>query len=1006
VAVFTQRSTRPGTVFKQSGFFEFRERGAHPQLTLRGVTSLTKKKNHIPSEGRPLEIADLEQIVGGATATHQQYDAAKQNLLGEINNADITNAVAADAASIASNPTNVAIIAAAITNIDSHAATDHVSELAALAALDAATYGNAKINGTDAVAAALTQALTSGSGEADMAHVAALGAKPSTIISELDQAVNVLAIGSSNGNTALGLQENVAIDVVEARLATATTSEVAKDLTASIAATAAYAVDLAEFRPSAADEAVIMTDTTMATAASALQTELNTVHQAEVTEGQSVLDVFNELGGQLGTIQADALALQGLTGAAAQAQIAAAEHAAGIPNEVTLVALDLLSGGNATVQQTLSNEYTSGTLVSNLANEVVSGAIGGGLAVETLNLIVADLAQDSLSPSAIPALAQGFAEATADVALANTAGTLAAQDIAAAANAGSIALSIGDIAKGVVAEGLKLLIDTNYASEVSLANELTSVEALLGTHAATVEQLGENLITNQGLAETYIQEIESGSIAGVTSVDAALTVLAVFSHGNQQVLGEIQSRLSNGDTVTDLTNLVGSGALTAAQALACLSGVVDALAANSPTNSVTLTASDQQVMTLDRNSALDWAEGQLLKSVLAADGNGVAPPIYDPQWIRLNQLGTLMENTQGEQIITGLGIDAAWTSSLASINAAAAIAAGTVETSYGPEPTSAATAQANSIMQTADEREVTDATVAAAVMQDNLQATWNADISGGQTLAIDGVELSGQSLGSLFAQGGSFVEDNFYPVLPAATTAFQDPTLANFVALGEVIGEGQVPGWVGDLSLATTGLASLVESSAVSGVIGTSASGDLKQAFTVLHDAAQGQINLVALVAQMDGQAAIALGNQLATVSEKTYSLGYDLLHGNDSNLGADATALFSSLGTAAEMIGEDLSIAAIGMPLTGVQAYAEQAIGVLGQLASDIGASSLLSSAENFMKTEGIDILQSVSAAYGSAGAEFASIADDAKDVVDDAVSGIESGWDSVKDWFEHPSF
>jgi hypothetical protein len=104
-------------------------------------------------------------------------------------------------------------------------------------------------------------------------------------------------------------------------------------------------------------------------------------------------------------------------------------------------------------------------------------------------------------------------------------------------------------------------------------------------------------------------------------------------------------------------------------------------------------------------------------------------------------------------------------------------------------------------------------------------------------------------------------------------------------------------------------------------------------------------------------------------------------------------------------MIGEDLSIAAIGMPLTGVQAYAEQAIGVLGQLASDIGASSLLSSAENFMKTEGIDILQSVSAAYGSAGAEFASIADDAKDVVDDAVSGIESGWDSVKGWFEHPS-
>src|ERR1700726_4374407 len=134
VELFTQRSTPPGTVFKRSGFFEFRERGAHPQLTLRGVISMTKKKSHILSEGRPLEIADLERIVGGATATHQQYDATKQNLLGEINNADITNAVAADAARIASNPANAATIAATITNIEAHAATDHVSEVAALAA--------------------------------------------------------------------------------------------------------------------------------------------------------------------------------------------------------------------------------------------------------------------------------------------------------------------------------------------------------------------------------------------------------------------------------------------------------------------------------------------------------------------------------------------------------------------------------------------------------------------------------------------------------------------------------------------------------------------------------------------------------------------------------------------------------------------------------------------------------------------------------------------------------
>jgi len=962
---------------------------------------MTKKKSQSPSEGRPLEIADLEQIVGGATATHQQYDTAKQGILNTINNTDISNAIAADAASIASAPNSANAITAAMTDIESHATADHVSQIAVLAALDAATYGNARINGTDAIAAALTQSLTGGSGEADMAHVAALGAKPSTLITELDQAVNVLALGSSNGNTALGLQTNVAIDLVEAKLATAAASEQSNDLVASVKATLASVADALDLRSNAADNAAATADQVMATAASALETQLNTVHQGEVAEGQAVEDVFNELGSQFGTIQADALALQGLTGAAAQEEIAAAEHAAGVPNEVTLVALDLLSEGNATVQQTLSSEYTSGTLETNLAQEVATGAISGGLAVETLNLIIADLAQNSLSPSTIPALEQGFAEATADVALANAAGTLAMQDTTAASLAASC-YSAADDNQAQLAASLKTLIDTNYASEVSLASELTSVEAVLGTHAATLEQFGANLITNQGLAESYIQEIESGSIAGVTSVDAALTLLAVYSDGNAQVLGEIESRLSNGDTVTDLTNLIGSGALTPAQALTCLSGMVDALAANSPANSVTLTASDQQVMTLDRNSALDWTEGQLLKSVLAADGNGVAPPIYDPQWMRLDQLAGLLENTQGEQIITGLGIDAAWTSSQASINAAAAIAAGSVETSYGPEPSAAATAQANSIMQTGDEGELTDATVAATVMQDNLQALWNTNVSAGQSVAVDGVEVSGQNLANLFAQGGSFVENNFFPNEVAAATAFQDPTLANFVALGEVIGEGQVPGWVGDLSWGTTGLASLVESSAVSGVIGTSASGDLGRAFDALHDAAQGQINLVALVAQMDGQAAIALGNQLGTVGENTYSLSYDLIHGNNSKLGSDATALFGSLGSATEMIGEDLSIAAIGMPLTGVQAYAEQAIGVLGQLASDIGASGLMSSAENYMQTEGIAVLQAVSAAYGSAGSEFASIADDAKEVTNQAVSAIDNGWNSFTSWVD----
>src|SRR3954453_20869319 len=232
-----------------------------------------------PSAGRPLQIEDLEQIVGGA-ATHQQYDDTKQDILANINNDTITKAVADAAANAVANPSQ---ITAAITNIENLAQANHVSEVAALAALEAATYGNAKVNGADAVAAELTKLLSNGAGEADMAHLAAQGfAKPDVLVSELNQAVNVLTMGSADGHTALGLQTNAAVDWVEAKLEVAAGKEAAADATAGFN----QIHDLSSLF------SVMQQDAKMVQAANALLSFLDVQHQGEVAEGKGIESVF------------------------------------------------------------------------------------------------------------------------------------------------------------------------------------------------------------------------------------------------------------------------------------------------------------------------------------------------------------------------------------------------------------------------------------------------------------------------------------------------------------------------------------------------------------------------------------------------------------------------------------------------------------------------------------------------------------------------------------------
>jgi hypothetical protein len=319
-----------------------------------------------------------------------------------------------------------------------------------------------------------------------------------------------------------------------------------------------------------------------------------------------------------------------------------------------------------------------------------------------------------------------------------------------------------------------------------------------------------------------------------------------------------------------------------------------------------------------------------------------------------------------------------------------------VQTGYGPETqvSAQATAQANALLQAADKQEQTDFAIADQVMQANLSQVWAANVAAGQQAAAAAVSNSGSSLADQFAKGGTFVENNFRAV-QSAVNAVEDPSFSNFAKLGEDVAAGILtPKSATVLSLATEGLAVLMESDAVSGVIGSTAAGDLATTFKTAHDATAGAIALFTDAAEFDGQAAIDLGNQAVTIGQNTYTLTNDLVHGNTGALANDAKTLFTNLGNATLAFAEDLGgIVTVGVPLQDVPAMLTNLGNVLSKVGVDIMGASAFASAEDAVKSEAQTILQgleSYSPVVGSAlQSAFAPM-------ISALTSSLESGWDS----------
>jgi hypothetical protein len=1015
-----------------------------------------------PPAGRPLQIEDLEQIVGGA-ATHQQYDAAKQTILNEINNADIANAVAADAAAIASNPANVA---STIASLESHASADHVSQAAALAALDAATYGNAKVNGTDAVAAELTKVLTNGSGEADMAHLAAQGAGPQGLVAELNQAVGVLAMGSANGQTALGLQTNAAVDWVEAKLEAAAAKEASADQTLvsndqtqvvqGAMKVMADTVSFFSFQPGAAatlasdqaalqaDESALSTAQAEVQGASSLQSLLDTAHQGEVAEGKGIDAVMTAIGTHAAQIAADAAALQGLTGQAAVtaglAEATAVESITGVQKDVALVALDLFAQGNAGVQQVLSQELSSGAIETNLAQAVATGGLTGDQAVQSLNLVVADLAQNSVDPSTIPALEQGFATAAADVALANAAAALAAADTHEAAAVASQyngqALEAMYNQQAQLAASLQTLINTNYSGEIALANELSAITSELGGNAATYIADGGTLITNPSLAAGYISAIEAagqaaetsatvGSTNGAFSVDGALTLLAAYSHGNPTVLNEIETRLVNGSAEADLAHLTEIGAITATQAVTTLSGLVDALAANSPNNSVTLTGSDGHQIVLDRGSAVDWAEAQLtkaavpLQNALAQDVSSIAAAAAagniagmlsgmlnlgkaTVESVNATQLVNLLETTHGNEVLEGLGIDIGWNAMSASADAAAAIAAGThmVQSNYDghtvqvSEVDASATALANSINAQAQTFALNDLALARSIMELNLTNATASEVGNDSQVQTTVNQISG-AVETEFAAGLSLGEA-IDPDINETVDVIKDPSsLSAWESLGasaitSVAMDAAGVGILEKIGAVDRGMVWLLNEDAVSHVLGSELTSDLKGYYQTAADVCDGITAVFKDDITNSMDLVISGGKALVTdLVNNMAIMGQDLASGNLSALPHDLQNMVSAFGT-------DLGNYAQDWVNTGEKDVTEtfhDITTMFGNMANDIMSSPDIAKAVTWVDQQGQALLTDLSN-IGISVSEvenwFSSTAGDALKEVEELGSGI----------------
>jgi hypothetical protein len=238
---------------------------------------MTTKKSK-PSTVKTLDLDDLDGIVGGAATAPvvQPHDPSQDHaFLATLGNVAAVVSQAADTAIHGQAP-------AAISEVESAAKAQHISTTAALTDLLGATHGN------QAVATALATSLVDGSAATELVQLVDTGhLQAADVDAIVKAATGTLAAYSADGHSALGMSQNAAIDVIDAKISTAAHSQASVDL-----ASASLKTDFGSVAGRIAESAV-----------NAFAKEFDTAHAAQLSTEATIEKVV--AAGHPTTFQAD-----------------------------------------------------------------------------------------------------------------------------------------------------------------------------------------------------------------------------------------------------------------------------------------------------------------------------------------------------------------------------------------------------------------------------------------------------------------------------------------------------------------------------------------------------------------------------------------------------------------------------------------------------------------------------------------------------------------------------
>src|SRR5579872_454596 len=626
--------------------------------------SMTTKKtrNSKASSVQTLGLDDLDQVVGGAAApapaTHPHDPSQDQAFLNTLGN--VAAVVSANAT--ASSPNGILpaheTVQAAINKVEADAQAQHISTTAALTDLLGATHGN------QTVAAALTANLVNGTAEAELVNLAASGSLKAADVANIVQvATGTLAAYSKDGHSALGMSQNAAIDVIDAKIDTAAQAALT---TGHMTAAFVNAFESQNASQLNTAESIL----TLEGGATALQTGLNAV-------------VANPLQTQSTTLFGEMASLaDAFSGQATRTEVnnillnssAVVKEIESVAQDLTLALAESVAQTSA-VQQTLATEMTTrlvnGTAESELVNLAATGSLKAADVTSIVQGVTGTLAGLSADGHSALGMSQNAAidviDAQIDAAAKNalisadfvgvnfhstfSAAAVQAADVAAtnltafipafeSQNASHLAAeqSIVALEGGAAAFQTGLNAAANnplQAQSASVFGETASLaDAFSGKANATlvnqilassgvVSQLAQ--VAQDGtLSSAGLANLENAAAAAHVSTDLTLAVAETVAHTSAVQLTlatEMTSRLVNGTAETELVNLATHGSLQIKDVNTIVNSVTGALAG--------LSDDGHSALGMSQNAAIDVIDSKIDTAAQAALTTGANQLTFD-----------------------------------------------------------------------------------------------------------------------------------------------------------------------------------------------------------------------------------------------------------------------------------------------------------------------------------------------------------------------------------------